>query len=128
MSPNNETVRKGEYGVLDEVTCLDHWPTLDYFASRPGRSVLIVDDLAWNLSKKGSPSQYMGRYADSRNATTVRWHDHAPRWARPAAAAWKRRRAARDDNKKAAAPAAGVGRDTRTRLHDTLVLKYRPQV
>ena len=35
MSPNNETVRKGEYGVLDDVTCLDHWPTLDYFASRP---------------------------------------------------------------------------------------------
>ena len=29
MSPNNETVRKGEYGVLDDVTCLDHWPTLD---------------------------------------------------------------------------------------------------
>ena len=58
MSPNNETLRKGEYGVLDDVTCLDHWPTLDYFASRPGRSVLIVDDLAWNLSKKGSPSQY----------------------------------------------------------------------
>ena len=57
-TPNNETVRKGEYSDLDDVTCLEHWPTLDYFASRPGRSVLIVDDLAWNLSKKGSPSQY----------------------------------------------------------------------
>ena len=58
MSPNNETVRTGEYGVLDDVTCLDHFPTLDYFAKRPGRSVLIIDDLAWNLSRKGSPSQY----------------------------------------------------------------------
>ena len=58
MSPNNETTRKGEYGVLDDVTCLDHWPTLDYWESRPGRSALIVDDISWSLSKRGSPSQY----------------------------------------------------------------------
>jgi hypothetical protein len=58
MSPNNETVRKGEYGVLDDVTCLDHWPTLDYWESRPGRSALIVDDISWSLSKRGSPSQH----------------------------------------------------------------------
>ena len=28
-SPNNETMRKGEYSVLDDVTCLEHWPTRD---------------------------------------------------------------------------------------------------
>ena len=58
MSPNNETTRKGEYGILDEVTCLDHFPELSYFAKRPGRSLLIIDDLSWALSKRGSPSQY----------------------------------------------------------------------
>ena len=46
MSPNNETVRKGEYGVLDDVACLDHWPTLDYFALN---SVLIADDLNYYM-------------------------------------------------------------------------------
>ena len=58
MSPNNETTRSGEYGLLDDVTCLDHFPTLDYFAKRPGRSALIIDDLSWALSKKGTPSQH----------------------------------------------------------------------
>ena len=55
MSPNNETTRKGEYGILDEVSCLDHFPELSYFAKRPGRSLLIIDDLSWALSKRGSP-------------------------------------------------------------------------
>ena len=44
--------------MLDDVTCLDHWPTLDYWESRPGRSALIVDDISWSLSKRGSPSQH----------------------------------------------------------------------
>ena len=64
MSPNNETTRKGEYGVLDDVTCLDHWPTLDYWESRPGRSALIVDDISWSLSKRGSPSQHELNFRD----------------------------------------------------------------
>ena len=58
MSPNNETTRKGEYSLLDDVTCLDNFPELSYFAGRPGRSALIIDDLAWSLSKKGQPSQH----------------------------------------------------------------------
>ena len=58
MSPNNETTRKGEYGLLDDVTPLDSFPELSYFASRPGRSALIIDDLSWSLSKKGTPSQH----------------------------------------------------------------------
>ena len=58
MSPNNEAVRAGEYGILDEVTCLDSFPEVGYFAGRAGRSLLIIDDLSWALSKRGSPSQY----------------------------------------------------------------------
>ena len=58
MSPNNETTRKGEYGLLDDVTPLNSFPELSYFASRPGRSALIIDDLSWSLSKKGTPSQH----------------------------------------------------------------------
>ena len=58
MSPNNETTRSGEYALLGDVTCLEHFPTLDYFAKRPGRSALIIDDLSWALSKKGTPSQH----------------------------------------------------------------------
>ena len=53
MSPNNETTRKGEYGLqLDDVTCMDSFPTLDYFAKRPGRSALIIDDLSWSLHQQ----------------------------------------------------------------------------
>jgi hypothetical protein len=47
MSPNNETTRKGEYGLLDDVTPLDNFPELSYFVGRPGRSALIIDDLSW---------------------------------------------------------------------------------
>ena len=44
--------------MLDDVTCLDNFPEQSYFAGRPGRSALIIDDLAWSLSKKAQPSQY----------------------------------------------------------------------
>eukprot|EP01048_Picozoa_sp_COSAG05_P005424 COSAG05_NODE_322_length_11414_cov_47.115510_3_plen_118_part_00 len=50
-------MQKGEYNLLD-VTPLEHFPTLDYFAQRPGRSALIIDDRhLHDLSKKGNPSQ-----------------------------------------------------------------------
>jgi hypothetical protein len=61
MGPSGclEGMQKGEYGLLD-VTPLDRFPPLDYFAGRPGRSALIIDDkhLA-DLSKnsKNGPSQ-----------------------------------------------------------------------
>ena len=57
MGPNLADMQKGEYGLVD-VTPLEHFPTLDYFAKRPGRSALIIDDLSWHLSKKGKPSQF----------------------------------------------------------------------
>ena len=57
MSPNNEAVRSGEYGIIDDITCLDHWPELKYW-DKPGRKCLIVDDIGWGLSKRGSPSQF----------------------------------------------------------------------
>ena len=57
MSPNNEAVRDGEYSIIDEITCLDHWPELKYW-DKPGRKCLIVDDIGWGLSKRGSPSQF----------------------------------------------------------------------
>ena len=52
-----EDMKKGEYGLLD-VTPLEHFPNLDYFSARSGRSAMIIDDrhLA-DLSKKGNPSQ-----------------------------------------------------------------------
>jgi hypothetical protein len=45
MGPSGclEGMQKGEYGLLD-VTPLDRFPPLDYFAGRPGRSALIIDD------------------------------------------------------------------------------------
>ena len=49
MSPNNEAVRSGEYGIIDDITCLDHWPELKYW-DKPGRKCLIVDDIGWGLS------------------------------------------------------------------------------
>ena len=72
MSPNNEAVRTGEYGIIDEITCLDHWPELKYWEERPGRKCLIVDDIGWGLSKRGSPSQF--ELADR----TVGHNDFAP--------------------------------------------------
>ena len=52
-----EGMQKGEYSMVD-VTPLSSFPTLDYFASRPGRSALVIDDLhLCDLSKRGSPSQ-----------------------------------------------------------------------
>ena len=45
MSPNNEAVRAGEYGIIDDITCLDNWPELSYWEERPGRKCLIVDDI-----------------------------------------------------------------------------------
>ena len=36
----------------------DHWPELKYWEERPGRKCLIVDDIGWGLSKRGSPSQF----------------------------------------------------------------------
>jgi hypothetical protein len=59
MGPSGclEAMRTGEYADIDELTTLDHFPTLDYWAGRPGRSALIIDDLDWNLSRRGSPSQ-----------------------------------------------------------------------
>eukprot|EP01045_Picozoa_sp_COSAG04_P009131 COSAG04_NODE_522_length_13154_cov_27.623592_2_plen_128_part_00 len=48
MGPNLEDMVKGEYQLVD-VTPLDHFPTLDYFAKRPGRSVLT-----WSHSVGGS--------------------------------------------------------------------------
>ena len=38
-----EDMKKGEYGLLD-VTTLEHFPNLDYFSARPGRSAMIIDD------------------------------------------------------------------------------------
>ena len=58
MSPNNEAVRAGEYGIIDDITCLDSWPALAYWETKPGRKCLIVDDIGWGLSKRGSPSQF----------------------------------------------------------------------
>ena len=52
MSPNNEAVRDGEYKIIDEITCLEHWPELKYW-DKPGRKCLIVDDIGWGLSKRG---------------------------------------------------------------------------
>ena len=40
LSPNNEAVRDGEYGIIDDITCLDHWPELKYWEERPGRKCL----------------------------------------------------------------------------------------
>ena len=37
MSPNNEAVRDGEYKIIDEITCLEHWPELKYW-DKPGRN------------------------------------------------------------------------------------------
>ena len=51
-----EDMAKGEYGLLD-VTCLEHFPNLDYFAGKSGRSAMIIDDrhLA-DVSRKGNPA------------------------------------------------------------------------
>ena len=59
MGPSHcvEDMQKGEYNLLD-VTPLEHFPTLDYFSQRPGRSAMIIDDRhLHDLSKKGAPSQ-----------------------------------------------------------------------
>jgi hypothetical protein len=57
MTPCNEDTVKGEYGLVD-VTPLSDFPPLSYFAARPGRSALILDDVhLHDLSKKGKPSQ-----------------------------------------------------------------------
>ena len=31
-------------GALLDVTCLEHFPNLDYFAGKSGRSAMIIDD------------------------------------------------------------------------------------
>ena len=35
MSPNNELIRDSEYGIVDEVTCLDSWPELEFWNTQP---------------------------------------------------------------------------------------------
>eukprot|EP01046_Picozoa_sp_COSAG06_P072066 COSAG06_NODE_20912_length_776_cov_3.113737_2_plen_67_part_01 len=35
MSPNNELIRDSEYGIVDEITCLDSWPELEFWNSQP---------------------------------------------------------------------------------------------
>jgi hypothetical protein len=58
MSPNNELIRDSEYGIVDEITCLDSWPELEFWNSQPPRCAIICDDVSWNLSKRGKPSQF----------------------------------------------------------------------
>ena len=56
MSPNNDETSKGEWGMIDTEP-LDSFPKMDWWAKQPPRCLLIIDDLSWSLSKKGSPSQ-----------------------------------------------------------------------
>ena len=61
MGPSHcvEAMQKGEYGLLD-VTPLENFPNLDYFAGKPGRSALIIDDRhldGLSRNSKAGPSQ-----------------------------------------------------------------------
>jgi hypothetical protein len=61
MGPSGclDGMASGEYGLLDVIK-LERFPNLDYFAKRPGRSALIIDDMHLaDLSKnsKAGPSQ-----------------------------------------------------------------------
>ena len=59
MSPSLESAmsHSGEYRLLN-VTPLKEWPQIDYWQKRPGKKLLICDDVnLTHLSTRGSPSQ-----------------------------------------------------------------------
>ena len=60
LSPNVDSVLKGEYGILDDVIPLKEWPPITFFDKYPGRKALIADDNALEgLSRRGGiDSQY----------------------------------------------------------------------
>lgn len=62
MHPDAEAAKSGEYGLFDDIKVLTHWPSIDgeggWEKIAPGRTALICDDISWQLSKRGDPSQY----------------------------------------------------------------------
>ena len=57
MSPSLESAIGGEYRLLN-VTPLKEWPQIDYWKKRPGKKLLICDDVdLTHLSTRGNPSQ-----------------------------------------------------------------------
>jgi hypothetical protein len=59
MHPDAEAAKSGEYGLMDDIKILTHWPKIEEWESMsPGRTALICDDISWQLSKRGDPNQY----------------------------------------------------------------------
>ena len=59
MHPDAEAAKTGEYGLCDDIKILTHWPKIEEWeAMSPGRTALVCDDISWQLSKRGDPSQY----------------------------------------------------------------------
>ena len=64
MHPDAQNAIEGEYGLCKGpdglgIKILDHWPAIEWWEKNsPGRTALICDDLSWELSRKGTPSQY----------------------------------------------------------------------
>ena len=56
MHPDSDAALQGEYGLCTDTKCLPHFEQMDWWANEsPGRTALVIDDVALNaLSKRGA--------------------------------------------------------------------------